>query len=162
MFRRWLRRVERGRKLRAAADLESWLASAEFVLENCATAQRSVAGETDVGQTLDRVDRELMRFRNHAADVRPQLRRAAPALAEPVRRATDDIFHLRNSTHTYLLRWQSSRLQTGEGRSLNPGARRELEEALLRASEAARRLRSDLVVLTPPIHELIDAWSKEG
>jgi hypothetical protein len=162
MFRRWLDRWERSRRARAAADLESWLASVEFVLENCTTAHRSVAGETDVGQTLDRVDRELMRFRNHAADVRPQLRRAAPALVEPVRRATDDIFHLRNHTHTYLLRWQSSRLQMAAGGSLNAGARREMEEALLRASEAARRLRTDLETLTPRIHELIDAWSREG
>jgi hypothetical protein len=37
-----------------------------------------------------------------------------------------------------------------------------MEEALLRASEAARRLRTDLETLTPRIHELIDAWSREG
>jgi len=162
MLRRWLRRVEHGRRMQAAADLEAWLASLAFVLETCSEAHRPLGAETDIGTTLDRVDRELMRFRNHSADIRPRLRRASPVLGEAVRRLTDDTFHLRNHTHAYLLRWQSWRRQTGYASSASIDSRREMEEALLRASETARSLRADLATFSPQIHELIDAWSVEG
>jgi hypothetical protein len=162
MLRRLWQRLERSRSLSAAGNLEAWLASVEFVLETCSTAHQSIPGEAGIGQILDRVDRELMRFRNSAADLRPQLRRLAPDLAEPVRKATDDAFHLRNHTHAYLLRWQSSQLHLAAGSSPQPGTQREMEEGLLRTLEAARRLRADLAALAPRLREQIDTWSREG
>jgi hypothetical protein len=161
MLRRWWQNLERARRVRAAAELGAWRASLVVVLETCGEVLRALEPGADIGVPLDRVDRELMRFRDHAADIRPRLRRAAPALAETVRRATDDTFHLRNHTHAYLLRWKT-RQQIGASTARSIEATRQMEEAHLQASNAAQSLRSDLAELSPEIQRLIDAWEAKG
>ena len=162
MLRRWLNTHKHRRQARAAAELDAWLASLTYVLETCSEALRSLEPDADIGVTLDRVDRELMRFRDHAAGIRPRLRLASPSLAETVRRATDDTYHLRNHTHAYLLRWKARQQQTSTGGPYGIHSLREMEEAHLRASDAARRLRSELAVFSPEIQELVDAWAGKG
>ena len=161
MFRRWAEARRRAASGRAAADLQDWLTSIEAIVVICTGSLRDRVVASDIGVTLDRVDRELMRFRNHAAEVRRPLQRHSPPLASRVAQATDQVFHLRNLTCAFLLRWQSAgQIDPAAARALD--ARREMEEALLRASETARSLRADLATFSPQIHELIDAWSVEG
>jgi hypothetical protein len=160
MLRRWWQAMERRRRARAAASLHEWRASLAVVLETCSHVLHVLERGADIGVTLDRVDRELMRFRNHAAEIRPRLRRASPTLAERVRRATDDTFRLRNRTHAYLLRWKA-RQQAGASSSEGLRALREMEEAQLRASEVAQRLRSDVAAFLSELQALIDSWEGE-
>src|SRR3989337_3115301 len=162
MLRRWLTPHNPRLQARPAAELDAWLASLTYVLETCSEALRSLEPGADIVVTLGRVDRELMRFRDHAADIRPRLRLASPSLAETVRRATDDTYHLRNHTHAYLLRSKARQQQTSTGGPYGVQSLREMEEAHIRASEAARRLRSQLAAFSPEIPDVVDAWAGKG
>src|SRR3989337_2712092 len=162
MLRRWLTPHNPRLQARPAAELDAWLASLTYVLETCSEALRSLEPDADIGVTLDRVDRELMRFRDHAAGIRPRLRLASPSLAETGRRATHATYHLRNPTHAYLLRWKARQQQTSTGGSYGDQSLREMEEARLRASDAARRLRSELAAFSPEIRSLVGDWDGAG
>jgi hypothetical protein len=157
MIRRWIDRWRRGTTLRSAADLQDWLTSIESVVAMCSSSLREKEIPSDIGVTLDRVDRELMRFRNHAAEVRRPLRQHSVALAARVAQTTDQVFHLRNLTCAFLLRWQSVR-QTDPSADRALTARREMEEARLQASESARSLAAVLESLAPEVRTTISLW----
>jgi hypothetical protein len=157
MFRRWAEARRRAASGRAAADLQDWLTSIESIVAVCTGSLRDRVVASDIGVTLDRVDRELMRFRNHAADLRQPLRQHSRALAARVAQTTDQVFHLRNLTCAFLLRWQSAgQIDPAAARALD--ARREMEEARLQASESARGLVSTLETLAPELRALIAEW----
>ena len=154
MFRRWAEARRRAASGRAAADLQDWLTSIESIVAVCTGSLRDRVVASDIGVTLDR---ELMRFRNHAAGVRRPLRRHSRALAARVAQTTDQVFHLRNLTCAFLLRWQSAeQIDPAAARALD--ARREMEEARLQASESARGLVSTLETLAPELRALIAEW----
>jgi len=157
MFRRWVEARRRAASGRAAADLQDWLTSIESIVAVCTGSLRDRVVASDIGVTLDRVDRELMRFRNHAADVRRPLRRHSPPLASRVAQATDQVYGLRNLTCAFLIRWQTAeKIDPAAPRALD--ARREMEEARLRATESARGLAAELQVLSPELRQVISIW----
>ena len=157
MIQRWIENRRRRTTRLSAAALQDWLTSIESVVAICSSSLREKGIPSDIGVTLDRVDRELMRFRNHAAEVRRPLRQHSRALASRVAQTTDQAFHLRNLTCAFLLRWQSVR-QTDPSADRALIARREMEEARLQASESARALAAALESLAPEVRSTISLW----
>lgn len=161
MIRRWIESRRRRAARRSAADLQDWLTSLETIVEACTSSLRDKGIPADIGVTLDRVDRELMRFRNHAAEVRRPLRQHSRTLATRVAQATDQTFHLRNLTCAFLLRWRTAQ-QTDPGADRALTARREMEEARQQASEVARGLLAELESLVAVVRETVALWIGTG
>ncbi len=160
MLQRWLERRRRARDQRAAGDLQDWLTSARKVLEICAASLKPKDPRTDIGVALDRVDRELLRFRGHAAGAGGSLRRRHPSLRSRLEEATRLTYRLRNDTCGYLLRWQTYQQQRDASSAAGVGAQRQMEEALLQASRSARQLTQDLEAITPELEGVLRQWGR--
>lgn len=157
MIRQWIESSRRRAARRNAAALQDWLTSIETIMEACTSCLRDKGIPSDIGVPLDRVDRELMRFRNHAAEVGHPLRRHSLTLAARVAQATDRTFLLRNLTCAFLLRWRTAQ-QTDPGTDHALMARREMEEARLTAAESAHALRAEMRSLVPELRRTIALW----
>lgn len=157
MFARWLEDIRLTRRARAADELEAWLTGVDTILKSCSASLKEENIPADIGVTLDRLDRELLRYRNHASAAQGALRRSAPELAPRLDMATENTYRLRNRTCAYLLRWQAfRRCPPDSSRLVN--ARREMEKARLDTSRAARELTGALDALTPQLQALIRTW----
>jgi len=141
--------------------MQAWLTSVHTIVETCASSLCEEPAQVEIGITLDRVDRELMRFRNHAAYVRGPLKQHSPSLADRVARATDQVYSLRNHTCAYLLRWQAWN-QTDPAAAHALSVHSAMEEARFRATNAIRDLQNDLQRLSVDLDDLISAWIGEG
>src|SRR3990170_7605387 len=115
MLRRWLAQRQRSAAQARAADMQAWLDCVDRLTTACTESLQPLKVPPDIGVVLDRVDRELMRFRNEYDRTRGPLRRHAPSLVDPVSRATEHVYRLRNDACTYLLRVQDVRLAEQAG-----------------------------------------------
>ena len=158
MLRRWLARRQQSAAQVHAADMQAWLDCVERLTTACTESLQPLKVPPDIGVVLDRVDRELMRFRNEYDRTRGPLRRHAPSLVDPVSRATEQVYRLRNDACTYLLRVQDVRLAE-QARAWPQSAEQERDRARGRALQTARELAAELDTLLPELRILIARWA---
>jgi hypothetical protein len=158
MLQRWIERGRRGRDDRAIGELQDWLTSVRAIMEICDAALRLKDPRTDIGVALDRVDRELFRFRGHAAGASGSLRRRSPRVRSRLEEASHLTYRLRNDTCAYLLRWQTYQQQRDASSAVALSAQRQMEDARLQASRTARQLTQEIEAVAPELESLIRQW----
>ena len=158
MLRRWLAQRQRSAAQARAADMQAWLDCVDRLTTACTESLQPLQIPPDIGVVLDRVDRELMRFRNEYDRTRGPLRRHAPSLVDPVSRATERVYRLRNDACAYLLRVQDVRLAEQAG-AWPQSAEQERDRARGRALQTAHELAAEMDTLAPELRILIARWS---
>jgi hypothetical protein len=91
----------------AERDLRDWHEACLVVVAGCLRGLRDPRlPRSDIGVTLDNVDRALFRVRDAGSGAQQALRRRAPELRARIRRSTEAIVELRNETARFLIRAQ--------------------------------------------------------
>lgn len=91
----------------AETDIRDWREACLVVLTGCLAGLRDVQlPRSEIGVTLDRVDRALFRVRDCGAGAESALKRHDPTLSARVRRFTQEVVKLRNETASFLIRAQ--------------------------------------------------------
>ncbi|MEW6567952.1 MAG: hypothetical protein AB1449_07265 [Chloroflexota bacterium] len=153
-LRSWLTQLQRRARNRTAHHLEAWFHAISQAHAQCVASLGIRRAPEDLGQLLDRVDLPLARCHNHEAAARRAVRRRYPELARQIGELTSQACTLRNLFFTYLVRWGA--LRDLSRPAIN--ARRQMEEARLRVSVAARALAAGLEAVAEPIRALVNAW----
>jgi hypothetical protein len=97
------------RAAEAEKDIRGWHEACLFVVAGCLRGLRDPQlPRSDIGVTLDNVDRALFRVRDAGSGAQQALRRRAPELRARIRRSTEAVVELRNETASFLIRAQGS------------------------------------------------------
>jgi hypothetical protein len=99
--------------------------------------------EQDIGVILDKADRKLFSFRGYTSQAQGGLRRH-PILSRRLRKASNNIFRLRNQTTRFLIRAQGPWVFQGENEVDDLNRRQFYDRALTEAGLTARQLHSEL------------------
>ena len=104
----WLRsRIERNRARQLLESVNAWYHTCTNVAAMCGDALHDEAVlRGDIGELLDRADRQLFQFRSHTGEARAAVKRQDQILAKRIDKLADDIYDLRNHTARFLIRAQ--------------------------------------------------------
>lgn len=104
---RYRARRQQASEARLAERLQAWLQASRSIHRQCgASIDDRLAGEGDIGRSLDRIDRELHLLKDTASALATPLRRRDPELARQAGEITESLYRLRNQTASYLIRAQ--------------------------------------------------------
>ena len=100
-------RIERNRARQLLESVNAWYQTCKNVAAICGDALYDEAVlHRDIGEVLDRADRQLFQFRSHTGEARAAVKRHDKILAKRIDKLADDMYDLRNHTARFLIRAQ--------------------------------------------------------
>lgn len=100
-------RIERNRARQILESVNAWYSTCKNVTTICGDALHDEAVlHGDIGEVIDRADRQLFQFRSHTGEARTAVKRQDQILAKRIDKLADDIYDLRNHTARFLIRGQ--------------------------------------------------------
>jgi ribosomal protein S10 len=162
----WLRnKLDQNRARQLVESVNAWHQTCLNVAAICGDAlQNEAVLRGDIGEVLDRADRQLFQFRSQSGEARASVKRQDELLAKRIDQMTRDIYELRNSTARFLIRAQGPGpfVRRGDEDELNRGEYylKALREAGYKAREHKRNIDLELDALWNDLQRLVATVDK--
>jgi hypothetical protein len=144
----------------AGKDIREWHEACLVVVAGCVGGLRDPQlPRSDIGVTLDKVDRAIFRVRDAGSGAQQALKRRDPELGARIRRITQAMVELRNETASFLIRAQGPTPSYLQKQSVPTGQPEAYQRAVLEVGRAAlvrsRAVQSNLDQLWADLQPLL-------